>query len=123
MGIANLRSLDREKYQRAVNKIVKDFNKSLRSDWLWSGRFVVSQREAYFMPFEDKSGAEFKVILCCTDTKTGRETTKEFTNFNIDWQLGWWLNKCITEIFDVWNEEPGPYEQARAAGRKPDGEE
>ncbi len=111
---------NRKKYQREVNKIVRKWNQSIKNDWLWNGRFVLRQRAAYFWPFEDKSGAEFNVWLEFTDTKTDAIEIKNFNNYDLDWSLGEWINKCITEYWKVWDEKPNPNEQARAAGRKPE---
>ena len=54
---------NRKKYQRTVNKIVREANRNIKDDWLWYGRFTISQVAAYFTPFEDKSGALFQFIL------------------------------------------------------------
>lgn len=114
-----MHSLKRKKYQRAVNKIVREVNKSIKNDWLWDGRFVIRQREAYFHPFEDHSGAEFAFVLECIDTKTGKSEFRRFDNYDVDWFIGRWINECITEKFGVWNEDPNPNMQARMAGRHP----
>ena len=111
---------NRKKYQREVNRIVRKWNKSIKEDWLWNGRFVLHQYAAYFWPYEDKSGATFNVWLEFTDTKTGAQEIMDFTNYDLDWRLGEWLNRCITEYWEVWDEKPNPNEQARAAGRKPE---
>ena len=116
----NLTSVyDRKKYQRAFNRIIRDLNANIQNDWLWNGRFVVRQRAAWFNPFEDHSGARFEALLVCTDTKTGKQETKLFDNFDIDHRFFWWVNECITERFNVWAEDPDPREQARLAGRQP----
>ena len=112
--------MNRKKYQREVNKIVRKWNQSIKNDWLWDGRFVLRQRAAYFLPFDDKSGAEFNVWLEFTDTKTDAKEIKNFNNYDLEWHLGEWLNRCITEYWKVWDEKPNPNEQARAAGRKPE---
>ena len=111
--------INRKKYQREVNRIVRDWNQSIKDDWLWNGRFVLRQRAAYFWPFEDKSGAEFSVWLEFIDTKTGAKEIKSFNNYDLDWRLGEWMNKCITEYWKVWDEKPNPNEQARLEGRAP----
>ena len=112
--------MNRKKYQREVNKIVRKWNQSIKNDWLWDGRFVLRQRAAYFLPFDDKSGAEFNVWLEFTDTKTDAKEIKNFNNYDLEWHLGEWLNRCITEYWKVWDEKPNPNEQAWAAGRKPE---
>lgn len=111
---------NRKKYQREVNKIVRERNQSIKNDWLWNGRFVLRQYAAYFWPYEDKSGATFNVWLEFTDTKTGAQEIMDFNNYDLEWRLGEWMNRCITEYWKVWDEKPNPNEQARAAGRKPE---
>ena len=111
---------NRKKYQREVNRIIRKWNQSIKDDWLWDGRFVLRQYAAFFWPYDDKSGAEFSVWLEFTDTKTGAKEIKNFNNYDLEWLLNWWTNKCITEYWKVWDEKPNPNEQARAAGRKPE---
>lgn len=108
-----------KKYQRAVNKIVRDWNKSLNDDWLWANRFNLSQTFFSFHPYEDKSGAEFYVVLAFKDKKTNKIIKKDFDNYDLEWHLGSWLNKCITEDWEIWNENPDPYAQAKLEGRYP----
>ena len=111
--------MNRKKYQREVNRIVRKWNQSIKNDWLWNGRFVLRQHAAYFLPFDDKSGAEFSVQLEFTDTKTGAKEIKNFNNYDLEWHLGEWMNRCITEYWKVWDEKPNPNEQARLEGRAP----
>lgn len=119
--LRNKRSVwNRKKYQREVNRIVRKWNKAIADDWLWNARFVLHQYAAYFWPYEDKSGATFNVWLEFTDTKTGAQEIMDFTNYDLDWHLGEWLNRCITEYWKVWDEVPNPNEQARLEGRTPD---
>lgn len=110
---------NRRKYKRAVNKLIRTFNKDMQNDWLWNGRFVISQDWSLFCPFADKSGAEYHVGVVITDTKTGYKEYSCFNNFDIEWRMWEWANKCITEYWAVWNEEPNPNVQARLEGRKP----
>ena len=62
---------NRKKYKRAVNKLVRTFNKDIENDWLWNGRFVISQDWSLFYPFEFKIGAQYFFGLVITDLKTG----------------------------------------------------
>ena len=119
MGLRELKSLNRKKYQRALNKEVRKLNKSIKEDWLWNGRFVMRQAAAWFKPFEDHSGAEFEVILVFIDIKTGRKEAKVFDNYDASWKMWEWANFCITEVWNVWSEDPNPNEQARLKGRTP----
>lgn len=119
MGLRELKSLNRKKYQRALNKEVRELNKSIKEDWLWNGRFVMRQDCAHCIPFEDKSGVMFEFILEFKDTKTGRVENNMFTNYDASWHMWEWANRCITEIWNVWSEDPNPNEQARLEGRTP----
>ena len=116
----NITSMNRKKYKRRMNKCVRESNKALKKDWLWDGRFTIRQLAADFQPFEDHSGARYVILAEITDHKTGFTAQKLFDNFDIDYWLPWWINSCIVEKFKVWDEKPNPYEQAAAAGRKPD---
>ena len=119
MGLRELKSFNRKKYQRALNKIVRNFNKSIKEDWLWNGRFVMRQDCAYCIPFEDKSGVMFHFVLEFKDTKTGRVENNMFDNYDAEWRIYEWANRCVTEIWNVWSENPNPNEQARLEGRLP----
>ena len=110
---------NRKKYKRAVNKLVRTFNKSIENDWLWNGRFVISQNWSRFYPFNDRSGAQYYVGLIITDKKTGHKEYSYFDNYEIEWHMWEWANWCITEKWKVWNETPNPNEQARLEGREP----
>ena len=107
----------RKKYQRRINHFVRLLNKSIQKDWLWNGRFYVHQEEAEFHSYDDHSGGELVVLLSCLDRKTNKIEYKVFTNHNFKYNLFFWVNDCITEKFDAWNENPNPREQAIAEGR------
>lgn len=119
MSIRNMKSQKRKKYQRAVNHLVRTFNKDVQNDWLWNGRFVISQEWTTFEPFDDHSGALFYAGLVITDKKTGYKEYTYFDNYEIEWRMWEWANRCITEIWNVWSEEPNPNAQARLEGRTP----
>lgn len=119
MPLENLRSCSRKKYKRAMNKAIQEFNNCIKSDWLWGGRFVVSQKEAYFCPYPDHSGGNYIVSIVITDTKTNNKQETLIDNYSTHYKLWYWANKCITEQFKVWDEKPNPNEQARLEGREP----
>ena len=119
MGLRELKSFNRKKYQRALNKIVRNFNKSIKEDWLWNGRFVMRQDCAYCIPFKDKSGVMFHFVLEFKDTKTGRVENNMFDNYDAEWRIYEWANECISNIWNVWSEDPNPNKQARLEGRQP----
>ena len=117
--LRDLKSLNRQKYQRKLNRIVRRFNKMIEDDWLWNGRFVMRQYCAQFKPFDDHSGAIFEFILELKDNKTGRVERMLFDNFNAEWYIGQWANECVVKTWNVWEENPNPNEQARLEGRTP----
>ena len=103
-----------------INEVIKfHFNKSIKEDWLWNGRFVLSQTRACFTPYDDHSGGEFTVELKLFDTKTDKYVCGIFDNYNIEWQLWRWVNSMIIEYWNVWEENPDPREQAIVEGRVP----
>lgn len=103
-------SMNRKKHQRAVNRIVRRLNKSIENDELWRGRFICRQKEAYFVTYEDRSGATLTVRLQFYDKKTGI-TANYFTHsdaltgiFGVG-RLFWEMNDFIVNICDVWRKE------------------
>lgn len=87
---------NRKVQQRRMNKIVRKWNRIMEEDGLWRGRFVIRQKEAYLVPFEDGSGAEFWVKLRIIDKKTGYyDDVYNFAN-HWAWHIGWELNDFIT---------------------------
>ena len=107
----------RKKYQRRINRIVRDMNKNIQNDWIWDGRFYIHQEEAEFHSYDDHSGGEVVVLLSCLDRKTNKIEYKVFSNYDIGYNLYHWVNDCIVEKFDVWNEIPNPREYAMMEGR------
>ncbi len=119
MSVRNLKSTNRQKYKRAVNALVRAFNEDVKNDWLWNGRFEISQEWANFEPFSDHSGALYTVGLVMIDKKTGYKEYNYFDNYEIEWRMWHWANQCITDTWAVWNEDPNPNQQARNEGRTP----
>ena len=79
----------------------------------------MTQRAAYFHPYDDKSGAEFFIVLQFKDNKTGKIEIKAFDNYSFNYQVARWMNECITMHWKVWDENPDPNQQARLEGRFP----
>ena len=109
-----LTSMDRKVHQRALNRAIRAFNKSLENDDLWCGRFIVRQYEdsPQWRRYEDGSGAELWVKLKFIDRATGRyyvgaHSVNHWLSFNGQrvWELMNWL---ITEHWKVWNETLNP---------------
>lgn len=107
-----LSSQNRKRHQRAMNKLVREMNKSIENDSLWLGRFYVRQSEAQWVTYEDGSGAELWVTLCFIDRKTGYnyevvDTVNYWRHFNGS-HLFWKMNEFIIDRVKVWQEEPRP---------------
>lgn len=105
-----LTSMDRKVHQRAINRLVRMFNKQLEKDDLWCGRFIVRQYEdsPQWCRYIDGSGAELCVKLKFIDRATGRcyvgaHSVNKWRSFNGSciWRLMNWL---ITEHWDIWKE-------------------
>ena len=104
-------SRKRKRHQRAMNKLVREFNKSLTEDDLWQGRFQVYQvHSPGWYPYEDGSGADLAVCLRVVDRATGRyferwKTVNEWNGIRASgyriWELTNWL---ITQHWDIWKE-------------------
>ena len=113
-----LTSLKRKKYQRYVNKIVRKLNKNIKNDWVWDGRFTICQKQSKFYTYFDNSGAQLYVLLECKDNKTNKTAQYWFeTGLFIESKIWYWVNQCIVEDFNVWAEDPNPYDQANLEGR------
>ena len=108
-----LTSMDRKVHQRALNRLVREFNKTLEKDELWCGRFVVRQYEdsPQWRRYKDGSGAELWVKLKFIDSATGRyyvgaHSVNEWLGITANgcriWELMNWL---ITRHWDVWKED------------------
>ena len=106
-----LTSMKKKKHQRAINKVVRAFNKQLELDNLWLGRFIVRQYEdsPQWRRYEDGSGAELYVKLKFIDRATGRyyvgnHTVNEWCSLNCSriWRIMNWL---ITEHWNIWQED------------------
>ena len=107
-----LTSMDRKVHQRAMNRLVRKFNRALEKDDLWCGRFVIQQiYSPQWIRYEDGSGAELFVHLKFIDRTTGRywiaahnvnEWRGFFNNGSRIWEIMNWL---ITMHWDVWQED------------------
>ena len=107
-----LTSMDRKVHQRALNRLVREFNKTLEKDELWCGRFKVRQVGCpQWRRYEDGSGAELWVKLKFIDCATGRyyvgaHSVNEWSGITANgyriWELMNWL---ITRHWDVWKED------------------
>lgn len=112
-------SFNCKKHQRRMNQYVRAINKNIENDDLWLGRFYVRQvGSPWFYTYEDKSGASLeRVHLVITDRKTGK-TYDGWDSVNgwCHWggsRLWRWVNDAIVDHFDVWHEDPDPYDQKK----------
>lgn len=104
-----LTSQDRRKYQRKMNKIVREMNKNIENDDLWFGRFMVHQvGHAEWYNYGDGS---FDLFVClefvdrCTGTiyrKYDSVNSWCYWHGSLVWRT---MNWFITEYCEVWKEE------------------
>ena len=105
-------SKNKKRHQRAINKLVREFNKNLTEDDLWQGRFQVYQIYApgWYL-YEDGSGADMVVCLQFVDRATGRyferwKTVNEWRGFHANgWRIWELMNWLITQHWDIWKED------------------
>ena len=107
----------RKKYQRKLNKVVRDINKSIEEDTLWNGRFVFHIMVTNFERFSDNSGGMLHTIIRGYDKKS-----KVYKDYRLQyvpflrlakadvWQIA---NRFITEDTDTWHNGNNPYKEAK----------
>ena len=105
-----LTSQKRKRHQCAMNKLVREFNKTLEKDDLWRGRFMVQQESAQWVRYSDGSGAELFVRLKFIDRARGRyyyatDFVNRWRGINGNGYRLWEkMNWLITEHWNVWSE-------------------
>jgi hypothetical protein len=114
MMLGWLTTKKRKVHQRAMNKIVRNLNKSIEQDSLWLGRFYARQIAAEFVEYEDGSGAELYVRFRFVDRKTS--VTYDTTWYSVNHlrycsMLFWEMNDFIIHKVKVWENEK-PYGEA-----------
>lgn len=70
----------RKKHQRAVNKVFRDVNNTIRNDELWRGRFVVEPIMSNFVTCYENGYGELFIHYQFRDKKTGR--TKYYADYS-----------------------------------------
>lgn len=107
-----LTSSNRKKYQRRINKIVRQMNENLEKDDLWRGRFYCKQGNYAQWYGDNYNGWNFYVILEMHDRLTGRMMTfGADVNSICMWngsKLFWQMNDFIVKDVAVWEEKPCP---------------
>ena len=106
-----LTSMNKKKHQRAMNRLVREFNKTLEQDDLWCGRFVIRQvGSPQWHRYDDGSGAELFVHLKFIDRCTGRyyiaaDDVNCWRGLRANGYSVWEkMNWLITKHWDVWDE-------------------
>lgn len=99
----------RKKYQRKLNKLIKNMNKSIEKDELWRGRFVGRQAQYRWYTYEDNSGGCLSATIRLFDKKTGKTQDVIIEYFGIGYFVPYdiWraMNEFIVEYCDVWRTE------------------
>ena len=106
--MCNLSSQKVKKYQRYVNKRIRNINKAIEKDNLWRGRFIIHQVESFFIPFQDKGGTLY-LVLEIIDKSNGLKRLCFTDHFSIDY-IGATLNEFIVSEYhaDAWNRKKEP---------------
>lgn len=102
----SMKSHNRRKHQRWVNRHCRYVNKSIENDDLWLGRFYISQNGSFMDWFDDKSGGLMYVNITIHDKKTGRTHTEWYDGLELEYRLWWDLNDFIVNDCKVWEEVP-----------------
>ena len=106
----------RKKYQKGLNRKVRDLNKNIENDKLWNGRFVFHIMATEFEKFEDGSGGMLYAIIRGYDKHNGyyKDYRLEYAPY-MDRHCGWdiWKigNKFITEDTDTYKDGHNPYDE------------
>lgn len=108
----SLKSHNRRKHQRWLNNYIREWNKSIKQDDLWLGRFVIEQKSTWMEWFEDKSGGLLYCHLQFRDKKTGCIRDWRTDCLEAEWNLGWKFNDFIINDCKVWENEK-PYEERK----------
>ena len=105
----SMSSLKRKKYQRAVNRFIRELNKAIENDELWKGRFYAHQIQSSFYIYSDRSGAVLYYRLRFVD----KEKKKYFdvpgwfdTHLFYRSKICEALNEYIIHLSGVWDENP-----------------
>lgn len=112
-----MRTNNRKKALRRVNKVARDVNTCILNDDLWNGRFYMRQKEARIYPYEDGSGLDGRICYTFMDLKTGYSkdywfNLRRFTHM-LSGKTFWTMNDFIVNECKVWDENPRPYEQEK----------
>ena len=104
-------SSNRKVHQRAVNRVIRKINESIKRDELWRGRFFIRQYESHFPRYEDGSGNQLLCVLRFYDHKTQKYMDMCASSNQIFIHGGWetWnaMNNFIVRRLNVWkNEDP-----------------
>ena len=106
-----LTSMNKKKHQRAMNRLVRSFNKALEQDDLWCGRFVIRQvYSPQWHEYDDGSGAEYFVHLKFIDRCTGQyyiaaDQVNYWRGLRANGYKLWEkINWLITEHWNIWDE-------------------
>lgn len=99
-------SQKRKVYKRAVNKVFRCINDSIKNDSLWRGRFIAIQDGVWFTP-GDTECPDYLVRYHFRDLKTNQEShcfwksANEICFFNGS-KLFWEMNDFIVKECNAW---------------------
>lgn len=116
-----MKTLNKKKAQRRINRVLRNMNDQILKDDLWNGRFYAYQLSSEMRPYYDNSGLTGHVHCLFKDLKSGY--TKDYWFDLMDFEhpftshIWWAMNSFITEWAPVWTENPGPYKQPKVIYR------
>lgn len=109
-----MKTMNRKKAQRKVNRVLRELNTNILRDPLWNGRFYVGQVSSDIHPYPDGSGMTGIVRCRFYDLKDG--LTKDywfelldFTN-NFVGHIYWTMNEFIVNESTAWT-TGNPYDE------------
>ena len=116
-----MKTNNRKKALRQINKVARKVNNAILHDDLWNGRFYMKQKSVSLHSYEDGSGMDGIVCYTFIDTKTGRHIDYWFraNDFTppFEWHIFHRMNDFIVKDCKVWNEEPRPNKQPKTIYR------
>lgn len=103
----------RKKYQRFLNKIVRELNKSIEKDKLWNGRFFIHQLKSNWIEYKDHSGGVLEVYLEFKDKKTKLTWRGYFNIFDIycHYHYFYEIFKKFNDFVNYVTQDEKPYDE------------
>lgn len=109
-----MKTMNRKKAQRKVNRVLRELNTNILRDPLWNGRFYVGQVSSTIHPYPDGSGLTGFVRCRFYDLKDGltKDYWFELIDFTNDFvgHIYWTMNEFIVNESTAWT-KGNPYDE------------